>query len=149
MPVIALSAHVRIPLHRCHRLLNLRHAFAAQVGCHPTELTERLLPSATVAALGKLDEHLAGCPHVVRLSRLGGMVVLRSMSLVITPPTVTKPMGKGVTSNSRKSCTVRNHHLLWLRLALQRHLHCFIKVDGPVGPLSLKNSWTMGCTLGI
>ena len=41
----------------------------------------------------------------------GGGAVLRSMSLVITPLTVTKPMGKGVTSNGSKSCTVKDLHL--------------------------------------
>ena len=40
-----------------------------------------------------------------------GVVVLRLMSLVISPLTVTKPMGKGVTSNSSKSCTVKDLHL--------------------------------------
>ena len=34
-----------------------------------------------------------------------GMVVFRSMSFVITPPAVSRPMDSGVTSSRSRSCT--------------------------------------------
>ena len=56
------------------------------------------------------------------------------MSLVVTPPAVSTPMGKGVTSDSNKSCTVKNLYLLDCILHCSNIFHCFIRIDGPVLP---------------
>ena len=56
------------------------------------------------------------------------------MSLVVTPPAVSTPMGKGVTFDSSKSRTVKNLHLLDCVLYCSNIFHCFIRIDGSVLP---------------
>ena len=65
-----------------------------------------------------------------------------SMGLVITPSAVSKPMDKGVTSNSSKSCEDCALHCSTI-------LNCFIRLMDLFGSLPLENSWIVDCNLGI
>ena len=61
-----------------------------------------------------------------------------------------RTMGKGVESNSSKSCTVQSTFTCEdCALHYSTVFHCFIRVDGPVRILAVEDSWIMDCTLGI
>ena len=57
-------------------------------------------------------------------------------------------MGKGVTSNSSKSYTGSTFNVRIAPCTVD-HISLLHQVDGPVGTLLLKNSWTVDCTLGF
>ena len=65
--------------------------------------------------------------------RRAGMVVLRSMILVITPPAVSTPSESGVTSSSKTSETSPLSTPAWMRGAQRDHL---VGVDGHVRVLA-------------
>mmetsp|Transcript_110152 Transcript_110152/g.284650 ORF Transcript_110152/g.284650 Transcript_110152/m.284650 type:complete len:210 (+) Transcript_110152:528-1157(+) len=84
------------------------------------------------------------CPFFV------GMVVFRSMSLVITPPAVSNPIDSGVTSKSSKSCTCEEPSPV--RIAACTAAPKATASSGLMdlhGSLPLKNSWIIDCTLGM
>ena len=60
---------------------------------------------------------------------LVGMVVLRSISLVITPPSVSMPSDSGVTSSRSRSFTSPGEHR---RLHRRAHRHHLVRVHRPV-----------------
>ena len=82
------------------------------------------------------------------LSRLGGDggVVRSDLSL---RHRMFQLMGGGVTSNGSKSCILQHLVCEDCALTCSTLFHCFIRVDGPVRILSLKELLDHDCTLGI
>merc|ERR1740139_683828 len=79
-----------------------------------------------------------------------GMVVFRSISLVITPPAVSRPMDKGVTSSKSRSCTCDEPSPV--KIAACTAAPKATASSGLMdlqGSLPLQNSWIIACTLGI
>ena len=80
------------------RDLDLRHAAGRGRDAHQVELAEGpVVPGHLALALQDVDLHRrSGCRPRSRRSRvfLVGIVVLRSMSFVITPPRVSTPEGQ-------------------------------------------------------
>eukprot|EP00969_Alexandrium_andersonii_P199092 8791932-Alexandrium_andersonii.AAC.1 len=77
------------------------------------------------------------------------MVVFRSMSLVITPPAVSRPMDSGVTSRRSRSCTCEEPSPV--RMAAWTAAPNATASSGLMdlqGSLPLKNSWIIDCTFG-
>ena len=85
-----------------------------------------------------------------QVSVLVGIVVFLSMSFVITPPAVSKPMDNGVTSKSKRSWTAEDPSPV--RIAACTAAPYATASSGLMdlfGSLPLKNSWIIDCTFGI
>ena len=78
--------------------------------------------------------------------RSAGIVVLRSTSLVITPPKVSMPRESGVTSSSRMSCTSPLRTPPWIAAPTATTSSGFTPL---CGSLPLNSSLTTCCTLGM
>ncbi|MPN58710.1 hypothetical protein SDC9_206422 [bioreactor metagenome] len=76
---------------------------------------------------------------------LAGMVVLRSMSLVMTPPMVSMPRDRGVTSSSSRPFTSPTRTPPWMAAPMATHSSGLM----PLKPSLLVSFLTMSCTAGI
>ena len=76
-----------------------------------------------------------------------GMVVLRSMILVKTPPRVSMPRESGVTSRSRTSLTSPTRTPAWIAAPIATHSSGFTPLLGSLPRMDLIASWTAGIRL--
>ena len=78
--------------------------------------------------------------------RRAGMVVLRSMTLVITPPRVSRPSDSGVTSSSRTSGPSPLSTPAWIAAPRATTSSGLTRMFGSLPPVSRRTS---ACTAGI
>ena len=76
-----------------------------------------------------------------------GMVVLRSMSLVITPPMVSMPRDRGVTSSSSRSFTSPVNTPPWRAAPMATHSSGLMPLKPSLPVSFFTMSWTAGIRL--
>ena len=75
---------------------------------------------------------------------LAGMVVLRSMSLVNTPPSVSMPRERGMTSRSSTSLTSPESTPPWMAAPMATHSSGLMPLNGSLPVICLTFSTTAG-----
>ncbi len=150
LPVpLSLAVTFRMPLASMLKVhLDLRHAARRRRNVSQLELAKRLVAVHNGAfALEHVDFHLR---LVVGRGAEGsdfdvGIVVLRSMSLVITPPIVSMPRLRGVTSRSSTSLTSPCSTPPWMAAPTATTSSGFTPFIGSLPKIFL----TFSCTAGM